>query len=90
MRSYLVLPLRSRGQTIGTVALLSRRPRAYSADEFATAGEFVARASTALDNALLYEEAVRARSAAEAARSQAATRGLAPQGPRLRSDALPR
>jgi PAS domain S-box-containing protein len=70
IRSYLVLPLRSRGQTVGLVTLLSARARGYAADEFATAGEFVARASTAVDNALLYEEAVRARAGAEAARKQ--------------------
>ncbi|HEX6307870.1 MAG TPA: EAL domain-containing protein [Longimicrobiales bacterium] len=70
VHSYLVLPLRSRGNILGVVALLSVRLRAYSADEFATAGEFVARASVAIDNALLYETAVRARAAAETAQQQ--------------------
>ncbi|CAN5695430.1 hypothetical protein BH23GEM10_BH23GEM10_05750 [soil metagenome] len=70
IRSYLVLPLRSRGQTLGVVSLLSSRRRSYAADEFATAGEFVRRASVALDNALLYESAIRARAAAETAQEQ--------------------
>jgi diguanylate cyclase (GGDEF)-like protein/PAS domain S-box-containing protein len=66
--SYLILPLRSRGNTVGVLSLFSTRQRAYAAEEFATAGEFAARASVALDNALLYEDAVQARSLAEAAR----------------------
>ena len=70
IRAYLVLPLRSRGQILGVVSLLSRRQRGYAADEFATAGEFVARASVAIDNALLYESAVRARAEAETAQQQ--------------------
>jgi PAS domain-containing protein len=70
IRAYLVLPLRSRGQILGVVSLLSVRRRGYAADEFATAGEFVARASVALDNALLYESAVRARAEAETAQQQ--------------------
>jgi diguanylate cyclase (GGDEF)-like protein/PAS domain S-box-containing protein len=70
IRAYLVLPLRSRGQMLGVVTLLSGRRRGYAAEEFATAGEFVARASVALDNALLYESAVRARAEAETAQQQ--------------------
>jgi diguanylate cyclase (GGDEF)-like protein/PAS domain S-box-containing protein len=70
IRSYVVLPIRSRGQLLGVVSLLSRRQRGYAADEFATAGEFVARASVAIDNALLYESAVRARAEAETAQQQ--------------------
>jgi diguanylate cyclase (GGDEF)-like protein/PAS domain S-box-containing protein len=70
VRAYLVLPLRSRGVVVGVVSLLSGRTRGYAAEEFATAGEFVARATTAIDNALLYEEAVRARALAESARKQ--------------------
>jgi diguanylate cyclase (GGDEF)-like protein/PAS domain S-box-containing protein len=70
VRAYLVLPLRSRGQILGIVTLLSGRRRGYAAEEFATAGEFVARASVALDNARLYESAVRARAEAETAQQQ--------------------
>ena len=70
IRAFLVLPLRSRGQILGVVSLLSGRRRGYAADEFATAGEFVARASVALDNALLYESAIRARAEAETAQQQ--------------------
>jgi diguanylate cyclase (GGDEF)-like protein/PAS domain S-box-containing protein len=70
IRAYLVLPLRSRGQLLGVVSLLSGKRRGYAADEFATAGEFVARASVAIDNALLYESAVRARAEAETAQQQ--------------------
>ncbi|MEX0907020.1 MAG: EAL domain-containing protein [Gemmatimonadota bacterium] len=70
IQSYLVIPLRSRGQTLGAISLLSTERRSYGAEEFATAGEFVRRASVALDNALLYESAVQARAAAEAAQEQ--------------------
>jgi diguanylate cyclase (GGDEF)-like protein/PAS domain S-box-containing protein len=70
VRSFLILPLRSRDQTLGVVSLLSIRRRAYAAEEFATAAEFVRRGSVALDNALLYESALQARSAAEAAQEQ--------------------
>jgi diguanylate cyclase (GGDEF)-like protein/PAS domain S-box-containing protein len=70
VRSWLVLPLRSRSQTLGVVSLLSAERRTYAADDFATAGEFVRRASVALDNALLYESALKARAAAESAQEQ--------------------
>ncbi|HEX2166472.1 MAG TPA: diguanylate cyclase, partial [Longimicrobiales bacterium] len=70
IRGHLVLPLRSRGHILGVVSLLSSRRRGYAANEFATAGEFVARASVAIDNALLYESAVRARAEAETAQQQ--------------------
>ncbi|HSJ09187.1 MAG TPA: EAL domain-containing protein [Longimicrobiales bacterium] len=70
IRSWLVLPLRSRGLTLGILSMLSSRRRSYAADEFSTAGEYVRRASVALDNALLYETALRARSVAEAAQEQ--------------------
>jgi diguanylate cyclase (GGDEF)-like protein/PAS domain S-box-containing protein len=70
VRSYLVLPLRSRGQTLGLVSLLSTDQRSYAADDFATAAEFVRRASAALDNALLYENALEARATAEAVQQQ--------------------
>jgi diguanylate cyclase (GGDEF)-like protein/PAS domain S-box-containing protein len=70
VRSYLVLPLRSRGQIMAVMTLLSTDRRSWAADDFATAGEFSRRAAIALDNALLYESAVRARAAAEAAQEQ--------------------
>ncbi|MBR9991096.1 MAG: EAL domain-containing protein, partial [Gemmatimonadetes bacterium] len=70
IRAHLVLPVRSRGQILGVVSLFSGRRRGYAADEFATAGEFVARASVAIDNARLYESAVRARAEAETAQQQ--------------------
>src|SRR5690606_11793601 len=66
-RACVVLALRSRGQLLGVVSLLSGRRRGYAADEFAPAGEFVARASVAIDNELLYESAVRARAEAKTA-----------------------
>ena len=69
-RSFLVLPIRSRGRTLALLTLLSTARRSYTADEFTTAGEFAQRAGIALDNALLYEEAVTARAAAEMAREQ--------------------
>jgi diguanylate cyclase (GGDEF)-like protein/PAS domain S-box-containing protein len=70
VQSWLLLPLRSRNQTLGVVSLLSIQRRPCAADDFATAGEFVRRAAIALDNALLYESALRARAAAEAAQEQ--------------------
>jgi diguanylate cyclase (GGDEF)-like protein/PAS domain S-box-containing protein len=70
IRSYLILPLRSRGQTVAILSLLSASRGSYAAADFATAGEFARRAAVALDNALLYESAVRARSTAEAAQEQ--------------------
>jgi GAF domain-containing protein len=70
IHSYLVLPVRSRGQILAVLTLLSRSRHAYGANEFATAGEYVRRAAVALDNALLYESIVQARAAAEMAREQ--------------------
>ena len=70
IHSYLVLPIRSRGQTLAVLTLLSRSRHAYGASEFATAGEYVRRAATALDNALLYQSALEARAEAELAREQ--------------------
>jgi diguanylate cyclase (GGDEF)-like protein/PAS domain S-box-containing protein len=70
VQAYLILPLRSRGQTIAVMSLLSAARGTYAAEDFATAGEYARRAAVALDNALLYESAVRARAAAEAAQQQ--------------------
>jgi diguanylate cyclase (GGDEF)-like protein/PAS domain S-box-containing protein len=70
VQAYLILPLRSRGQTIAVMSLLSAARGTYAADDFATVVEFARRAAVSLDNALLYESAVRARAAAEAAQEQ--------------------
>jgi diguanylate cyclase (GGDEF)-like protein/PAS domain S-box-containing protein len=73
VRAWLMLPLRSRGQTLGVLSLLASQPGAFAAEQFATAGEYVRRASAAIDNALLYETAVQARAAAEEAQQQLRT-----------------
>jgi diguanylate cyclase (GGDEF)-like protein/PAS domain S-box-containing protein len=70
VRAYLVLPLQARQQTLGVMTLLSTDRRAYAADDFAAAAELARRTSTALDNALLYETAERARAEIESAEAQ--------------------
>lgn len=53
--SFVVLPLRGRGRTVGLLTLFNGADRpALSADDLATAGEVASRAGMALDNARLY------------------------------------
>ncbi|HSJ24446.1 MAG TPA: EAL domain-containing protein [Longimicrobiales bacterium] len=70
VRSWLVLPLSSRGQPLAVMSLFMASHHSWAADHFALAGEFGRRAAAALDNALLYESAVDARAAAEAAQAR--------------------
>jgi signal transduction histidine kinase len=59
--SYLMLPLKARGQLIGLLTLVSCGPeRRYQLHDVEFALELARRASVALDNARLYEEAQRA------------------------------
>jgi signal transduction histidine kinase len=57
-RSWIVVPLRARGQTFGSVTLAtSRSGRRYNQFDFELAEDFATRAAFAIDNARLYREA---------------------------------
>jgi signal transduction histidine kinase len=57
-RSWIVVPLRARGQTFGSVTLAtSRSARRYNKFDFELAKDFATRAAFAIDNARLYREA---------------------------------
>lgn len=59
-RSAMVVPLRARGRILGDIALVSAESRrCYDEADFATAQELAVRCALAIDNARLYEEAVR-------------------------------
>jgi len=66
-RSFMMVPLLLRGQTLGVIAIYATAaPRRYAADDLALLEELARRASIALDNARLYQEvqeAVREREA---------------------------
>jgi K+-sensing histidine kinase KdpD len=56
-RSLIVVPLESRGRTIGIIQLVRREGRAgFSEEEFDIAQELARRAATAIDNSRLYDE----------------------------------
>jgi len=55
-RSAVVVPMRARGRTIGTIALASFTDRKFTARSIATIEEVTRRASIAVDNARLYGE----------------------------------
>jgi PAS domain S-box-containing protein len=68
INSYMVVPLRARGRTLGVITLASSRAhsnRSYGDEELALATELGARAGTAIDNARLHEELRRADRAKE-------------------------
>jgi diguanylate cyclase (GGDEF)-like protein/PAS domain S-box-containing protein len=69
-RTYLALPLSMRGRVLGCITLLSTGRHSYGVAEFTTSSEYARRAAFALDHALLYRDAVRARAAAEEAEAQ--------------------
>ncbi|XYH99199.1 ATP-binding protein [Sorangium sp. So ce1128] len=57
VRSAMIVPLRARGRTRGTITLLSTEPgRRYGVDDLALAEELCNFAALALDNAQLYRE----------------------------------
>jgi PAS domain S-box-containing protein len=56
IRSYVVLPLFSKGNAIGTLNLGSRRPDAYSGEDLEVLEDLCVQLAMALENSLLYEE----------------------------------
>ncbi len=57
LRSVMVVPLRARGQALGSITLASAESgRVYGEDDLEVAQELARRAALALDNARLYEE----------------------------------
>ncbi|HEU4583931.1 MAG TPA: GAF domain-containing protein [Polyangiaceae bacterium] len=66
LASYVVVPLRARGRTLGALSLVyAESGRRYSADDVAFIEELARRASLSVDNALLFQEQVEARQAQE-------------------------
>lgn len=87
--AYLVIPLAARGRTLGAISLfMADSGRTYGAAEIALAEEVAGRAALAVDNALLYAEARKAREAAEAA-NNAKDRFLAMLSHELRTPLTP-
>ncbi|MEZ4409362.1 MAG: GAF domain-containing protein [Polyangiales bacterium] len=67
LASSMCVPLVARGRALGALSLVSAESgRRYSARDQEFAEDFALRIATAVDNASLYDEAVRARQAAEA------------------------
>lgn len=65
-RSYMVVPLKARGHMLGAVTLVSScSGRCYGPEDLALVEDFCQRASLALDNARLFNEAQRATRARE-------------------------
>ena len=72
-RSYIVVALRARGVSLGTMTFVfAESRRTYHRADVALAQELARRAAVALDNARLHEGERRARSVAEAAERRAA------------------
>jgi PAS domain S-box-containing protein len=69
LRSWMAVPLRARGRTLGAISFVSAGPRArrYDADDLALAEELARHAAIAVDNATLYEAEWAARELAEQA-----------------------
>ncbi len=67
IRAFLIVPLRARDRTLGTLCLAHEQPRLYRETDISLAEELGQRAAMALDNARLYVEAQQARAGAEAA-----------------------
>ena len=81
-KSYMVVPLRARGRTLGVISFaIAESTHRYTAEDLALAEDLAYRAALAVDNARLYNEAQQARAAAEraaerTARLQAVTAAL--------------
>jgi signal transduction histidine kinase len=60
MHSYISVPLATRGRTLGSITFFTEAPRVFHADDVLMAEDLARRAATAIDNARLYEEAMRA------------------------------
>ena len=68
LESAMIVPLRGRGQTLGTISFLSATSgRRYSPAHLGLAEELAGRAAVAVDNAWLYSATQEARARAEAA-----------------------
>jgi signal transduction histidine kinase len=64
MRSLMIVPLVSRGQTLGVILVVAPAGRVFAREDVALASELARRGSLAIDNARLYlesQQAVRAR-----------------------------
>ncbi|MBI3844826.1 MAG: PAS domain S-box protein [Planctomycetes bacterium] len=55
--SRLVVPLVTRGRSIGTITFVAEQPRRYGAAELSVADEFARWAAVAIDNAFLHDDA---------------------------------
>jgi PAS domain S-box-containing protein len=55
--SYMIVPLVTRGRTLGAISLSSARPNRYGASDLTLAQDLAHRAALAIDNARLYYEA---------------------------------
>ncbi len=60
MHSYISVPLATRDRTLGSVTFFTEAPRVFHADDVLVAEDLARRAATAIDNARLYDEAMRA------------------------------
>jgi signal transduction histidine kinase len=60
MHSYISVPLATRDRTLGSITFFTEAPRAFHADDALMAEDLARRAATAIDNARLYDEAMRA------------------------------
>jgi PAS domain S-box-containing protein len=58
LRSYMIVPLRARGQSLGAISLVAAQSgRRYGTDDLRTAQDLADRAALAIDNARLHREA---------------------------------
>jgi GAF domain-containing protein len=60
MRSLVIAPIRSRGQTLGTIQIGSYRPYAYSETDIALLQQMITQFTVALENAEAYAQSQRA------------------------------
>ncbi len=89
VRSYIGVPLRARGRTIGAIAFVSSGSgRRFDADDLTLAQTLADRAAVAIENARLFRAAEEARALAEAA-SGAKDEFLAMLGHELRNPLAP-
>ncbi|MCM2254049.1 MAG: GAF domain-containing protein [Vicinamibacteria bacterium] len=56
-RSFLCVPMQRRGETLGTLEVVTKAPRQFTAEEQELMAAFAAEAAIAIDNARLLEEA---------------------------------
>jgi signal transduction histidine kinase len=86
--SFLIIPMRARGQILGAITFVSDVRRDYDHDELVLAEDLGRRCAMALDNARLVREAARVRGAAESAFALAETAREDAAYAALRSEAL--